>query len=145
MVNKGYLLISYFPKEIIMKNQTGRKINWTAEDRARHKAIREQFKNWHPTPEELDATGDYEGPFPLGIFVEMRQVVRGLKQARETVGLSLGELAERSGIDKSSLSRLENGSQANPTLDTLCRYATALGKRILFTLEDVPADELPIK
>ncbi|HVC96110.1 MAG TPA: helix-turn-helix domain-containing protein [Pirellulales bacterium] len=121
-----------------MKNQTDRKVNWTAEDRARHKAIREQFKDWRPTPEDLDASGDYDGPFPLGIFVEMRQVVCGLKHARQTLGLSLGDLAERSGIDKSSLSRLESGHQANPTLDTLCRYATALGKRILWVLDDVP-------
>jgi hypothetical protein len=35
-----------------------KKINWSPEDKARHKAIREKFKNWHPSPEELIASGE---------------------------------------------------------------------------------------
>ena len=27
------------------------KAQWTAEDRARHQAIRDMFRNWHPSPE----------------------------------------------------------------------------------------------
>jgi hypothetical protein len=30
----------------------------TAEDQARHQAIRDMFRNWHPSPEELIATGE---------------------------------------------------------------------------------------
>ena len=33
------------------------KVQWTAEDRARHQAIRDVFQNWRPSPEELIATG----------------------------------------------------------------------------------------
>jgi len=34
------------------------------------------------------------------------------------------------------LSRLENDPLANPTIDTLCRYAEAVGKAIVITLVD---------
>ncbi len=27
-----------------------RKVQWTVEDRARHQAIRDMFRDWHPTP-----------------------------------------------------------------------------------------------
>ena len=33
---------------------------FSAADRARHGAIREMFRDWHPSPEELIASG--EGP-----------------------------------------------------------------------------------
>ena len=45
-------------------------------------------------------------------------------------------MAERSGIDKASLSRLENGLYPNPTVNTLARYARAIGKRLVLDLED---------
>jgi transcriptional regulator with XRE-family HTH domain len=41
--------------------------------------------------------------------------------------LRLGDLAELSGIDKASLSRLENGFYPDPTVNTLARYASAIG------------------
>ncbi len=59
-----------------------------------------------------------------------------LRQRREKAGLSLGDVAERSGIDKASLSRLENGLYPNPTMNTLARYARAIGKRLVLDLED---------
>ena len=59
-----------------------------------------------------------------------------LKKARERAGLSLSRLAELSGIDKAALSRLESGRHPNPTLDTLARYARAVGKRLVVSLED---------
>ena len=62
-----------------------------------------------------------------------------LKRERETRGLSLADVAGRSGIDKAALSRLENGQQPNPTVSTLARYAWALGKRLEWSLTDEPA------
>jgi len=38
------------------------------------------------------------------------------------------KVAARAGIDKGALSRLENGQQFNPTVNTLTRYVRALGK-----------------
>ena len=34
------------------------KLQWTADDRARHQAVRDMFRNWHPSPEELIASGE---------------------------------------------------------------------------------------
>jgi transcriptional regulator with XRE-family HTH domain len=60
----------------------------------------------------------------------------GSYSAREQAGLSLTDVADRSGIDKAALSRLENGLYSNPTINTLARYAKAIGKRFVPALED---------
>jgi ribosome-binding protein aMBF1 (putative translation factor) len=62
--------------------------------------------------------------------------IRSLREARESAGLSLDELASRSGIDKAQLSRLETGRVADPRSSTLSRYAHAIGKRLAWSLED---------
>ena len=62
-----------------------------------------------------------------------------LKAAREAKGLSLADLSALTGMDRSALSKLENGQRANPTLDTLVRYAEAVGKRFVVALADEPA------
>ena len=63
--------------------------------------------------------------------------IRSLRQARESAGLSLDEVASRSGIDKAQLSRLETGKVPDPRPSTLSRYARAIGKRLAWSLEDV--------
>jgi DNA-binding phage protein len=57
-----------------------------------------------------------------------------LRDARVARGLSLSEVARRSGIDLASLSRLEAGKNPNPTFETLSRYAQALGLRLELAL-----------
>jgi transcriptional regulator with XRE-family HTH domain len=64
----------------------------------------------------------------------LRQAVAALKAAREALGLTLADIRARTGIAKSNLSRLENHPNPNPTIDTLCRYADAVGKEIAITL-----------
>jgi len=54
-------------------------------------------------------------------------LIAQLRAARETAGVSLNELEIRTGIQKSSLSRLENSAAPNPTMLTLHRYAVAIG------------------
>jgi ribosome-binding protein aMBF1 (putative translation factor) len=71
---------------------------------------------------------------------ELRQFFCDLRAAREAVGLSLADLATRSGIDEAALSRLENGRHLNPTIGTLRRYARALGKRLALVLEEAPVE-----
>jgi ribosome-binding protein aMBF1 (putative translation factor) len=63
--------------------------------------------------------------------------IRSLRQARESAGLSLEQVATRSGIDKAQLSRLENGRVADPRRSTLARYALAIGKRLAWSLKDL--------
>ena len=57
-----------------------------------------------------------------------------LKHHREQQGLSLTDVAERSGMDRAAISRLENGVYVNPTIDTLYRYAHAVGAEIGFSI-----------
>jgi ABC-type phosphate transport system auxiliary subunit len=59
-----------------------------------------------------------------------------LRQERERQGLSLADVQERTGIDRSALSRLENAADPNPTFATLQRYAQALGKEFVVALVD---------
>ena len=60
------------------------------------------------------------------------ELVAQLRQARLAAGVSLGDLAERTGMSKPSLSRLENSAAPNPTVVTLLRYARALGVELSF-------------
>jgi DNA-binding XRE family transcriptional regulator len=115
-----------------------KKTEWTEEDRARHRAVRERFKD-KPSYEQLVAQGECSGqPVPLGVYLAVGQFLHQLRNAREEAGLSLTDVAERSGIDKAALSRLETGKQPNPTVDTLVRYATAVGKQLVLSLADLP-------
>ena len=59
-----------------------------------------------------------------------------LKAAREAKGLSLADLTDLTGMDRSALSKLETGQRPNPTVETLVRYAEAVGKRLVVSLAD---------
>ena len=65
------------------------------------------------------------------IAPELREVWKLLKAERQTQGLSLAEMESRSGLAKSKLSHWEDDPESHPTLSTLRRYATALGKSFL--------------
>lgn len=65
------------------------------------------------------------------------ELVLELKAAREAKGLSLSDLTELTGIEHSTLVQLEAGHQGNPTVDSLVRYAEAVGKRLVFSLADL--------
>ncbi len=107
-----------------------RKTARTPEEKARIEAIREKFQREKPSLEDLIASGEYDGPVPQGAYLELRRLMHLLRTARERQGLSLADIAERTGIDKAALSRLETGKQINPTIDTVWRYAHAVGKQL---------------
>lgn len=92
------------------------------------KEIRARLQEKKPTPEQLVASGDMEPPVSQATFMAVWQGVDALKKARLEAGLSLSQLAARAALDKATLSRLEAGLHLNPTLDTLGRYALALGR-----------------
>lgn len=69
-----------------------------------------------------------------GEYVDLLAMLAALKRHRETKGLSPADVAERCGMDRSAISRLENGVYVNPTLATLHRYAAAVGAEIAFTV-----------
>jgi len=66
-------------------------------------------------------------------YREVIALITELKAARDAQGLSLADVRDRSGIDRAALSRLENGVRENPTVETLVRYADAVGYRVTVT------------
>lgn len=62
-----------------------------------------------------------------------------LRRLRTDRGLALQELAERSGISRATLSRIENG-EVSPTADTLGRLATAFAMPISHLLSPLECD-----
>jgi DNA-binding XRE family transcriptional regulator len=115
-----------------MKAKRAKAPRWTAADRARHRAIRRELQHC-PTQEELEAGGSHEGPIKSGAYFRVRILIHELKKAREAAGLTLAAVSKRTGMDQATLSRLENGRQPNPTVDTLWRYARAVGRELVLT------------
>jgi hypothetical protein len=99
----------------------------------RVKGIRDRFQHEKPTPEQLIASGEMESPVSQAAFLATWQAVDALTKARLDAGLSLSQVAARGGLDKATLSRLEAGQQVNPTVDTLSRYALALGRGLVLS------------
>ncbi|MGH8563844.1 MAG: helix-turn-helix domain-containing protein [Gammaproteobacteria bacterium] len=101
----------------------------TPEEAAKYNAIREQ------AAEELPdlIVRHHER---MAILDQPQELLLQLKAAREAKGLSLSDLAELTGMDRSALSKLETGQRANPTVETLVRYAEAVGKRLVLSLTD---------
>ena len=127
-----------------MNDKQRKIIQRTPEQRAQHQAIRDAFRDWHPGPEELIASGTAA---QLGLEVvhfPAHDLLRHLKASREAAGLTLADVSARCGIDQPALSRLENGHSHKPTLDTLWRYAAAVGKRLVLSAEDIQ-DTRPVR
>jgi ribosome-binding protein aMBF1 (putative translation factor) len=101
----------------------------TSEEAARYRAIRERVagelpalvQRHHQRMEALDQLGE---------------LLKQLRTAREAQGLSLSDLTHLTGMDRSALSKLETGQRLNPTVETLVRYAEAVGKRLVVSLAD---------
>lgn len=61
--------------------------------------------------------------------------VRQLREARTRAGLTLAQVAEKSGVRLETVSRLEMGRYKNPTIDTLQRVAGAVGAELTLSLK----------
>jgi DNA-binding XRE family transcriptional regulator len=101
----------------------------TPEETAKYKAVREQVAAELP---ELVARHHER----MELLDRFREVLGELKAAREAKGLSLADLTDATGMDRSALSKLETGQRPNPTIETLVRYAEAVGKRLVISLAD---------
>jgi DNA-binding XRE family transcriptional regulator len=101
----------------------------TPEEAAKYKAVREHIADELP---ELIARHHER----MATLDRMQELLAQLKAAREAKGLSLADLTEITGMDRSALSKLETGQRANPTVETLVRYAEAVGKRLVVSLAD---------
>ena len=121
-----------------------RKIERTPEQMAELKAVRERFQREKPTRVQLEASGEYGPGLPTVTYFALMAFLKQMREVREGAGLSLADVAKRAGMDKAFVSRLETG-QGNPTVDTLARYASALGKRMVFGVEDEGSGRKPVE
>ena len=101
----------------------------TPEEAAKYRNIRREIVEELP---ELTARHHER----VAAFDQFDELLKQLKAAREERGLSLSDLTELTGMDRSALSKLETGQRPNPTLETLVRYAEAVGKHIVVSLVD---------
>jgi DNA-binding XRE family transcriptional regulator len=115
----------------------------TLEERAREKALREKLQKDKPSLADLICAGecDPDTVMTMGMYFDVQRALQALKHERQRNGLSIGDVAERSGLDRAVVSRLENGKQDNPTVATLMRYAAAIGKRFLWCYEDLAVSD----
>ena len=79
----------------------------------------------------------YHQEFPPAVDRELIQALAALRRERERQGLSLTNMAERTGIDRATISKLETGKIPNPTVGTIRTYARALGRRLGWILQEV--------
>jgi len=109
------------------------------EERVREKALRERLQKEKPSLEDLVRAGecDPDAAMTMGMYFDVQKALQAVKRERDRRGLSIGDVAQRSGLDRAVISRLENGKQDNPTVATLMRYAAAIGKRFLWSYEDL--------
>jgi transcriptional regulator with XRE-family HTH domain len=72
---------------------------------------------------------------------EMVALCLKLRSTRHRKQLTLGDVAERTGMDAGTISRLENGRLPNPTLSTLQRYAASIGMRLALEVHETDEHE----
>ena len=101
----------------------------TSKEAARYREIREQVAGELP---DLVARHRQRA----AAVDQLGELLKQLKAARRRRRLSLSDLTELTGMDRSALSKLETGKRCNPTIDTLVRYADAVGKRVVVSLAD---------
>ncbi len=113
----------------------------TPDERARERIFREKLQKEKPSQEDLIRAGecDPDAVMTMGMYFDIQRALQALKRERQRSGLSISDIAERSGLDRAVISRLENGKQDNPTVATLMRYAAAIGKRFLWCFEEPAA------
>lgn len=102
----------------------------TAEQAAKYRKIRELIAAEIP---EIKREGQ---ALRQGRKAGLGEAVRLLKAERELRGLSLADIGEKTGLSKSAISKLESSQEANPTVNTLTRYAEAMGMALSVVLTE---------
>ncbi|MCA9221003.1 MAG: helix-turn-helix transcriptional regulator [Planctomycetales bacterium] len=103
----------------------------SSEEAANYRQLRAEIES--EKPEILDAAQQARAKVRRQ---QLASVMKELKAAREAKGLSLADINQRTGMDRSALSRLESITNENPTIDTLLRYAEVVGKRLRIEVVD---------
>ena len=105
----------------------------SVDERQKYRDIREALERER---DEIVSSGRRHKRVRDAVTAELREAFRILKREREAQGLSLADMQARTGMSRSAISRLENDETANPTIETVTRYAEALGKRLAIRLTD---------
>jgi DNA-binding XRE family transcriptional regulator len=120
----------YYNTTMIMKSRRiVRNRRLKPKEAAKYRKIRQQVS------EELPdlVTRHHER---LAALDQLDALMKQLKSAREERGMSLSEMTQLTGMDRSALSKLETGKRPNPTVETLVRYAEAVSKHLVVSLTD---------
>ena len=124
-----YDISSLFPKYPQLKSLTDRSLFTTG------KLIGGYGVIWN---DELDIEAEtiYEdGKLLRTVEVTRRAAAYAVAMARASLDWSQKELAEKSGIDQSDISKIERGAY-NPSVATLNKLAKAMGKKLVISFED---------
>ena len=114
--------------------------NLTEEQRAAVERVRARHRTPEYREEEQRVRELVRRDFPPATpDADLSSLLAALKAERERRNISLSEMHDRTGIDRATISKVENGHVANPTWATLRTYAGALGLHIATSLEAVPA------
>jgi ribosome-binding protein aMBF1 (putative translation factor) len=105
------------------------KIERSAEQKAEERRIRELHRQ-NPVREVPTDTMRGADAARLLKFIAL------IQKEREVQGMTVEQLAERAGMDAAALSRLETGQSFNPSLATLFRIVSALGKDLVLAFEN---------
>ncbi len=102
----------------------------TAEQAAKYRKIREMIAA------EIPEIKQEARAIRQGRRAKLQEAIGLLKAERELRGLSLADIGEKTGLSKSAISKLENNQDANPTVNTLLKYAEALGMTLSVMLTE---------
>src|SRR5438309_10415124 len=110
----------------------------TVEEQERHRRIRELVAEELP---DIKQQAQQKLAEAMQRGIALQHIMAVLKAERVKKGLSLADMKERTGIERSTLSRWENNATANPTINTLSRYADAVGKKVFVIFADADESE----
>jgi Helix-turn-helix domain len=106
--------------------------NRTPQARARQALIRAQYAD-RPGLDELVRRGaiDRDGITTMGAMGALLKATAQARKTRDAKGLSLTDLARRSGLPLPALSRLESGKNPRPSFETFACYAAGVGLEVV--------------
>jgi ribosome-binding protein aMBF1 (putative translation factor) len=115
-----------------------RDVELTPEQRAALEEVRARHRTPEARAEDARVREAVQQEFPpLEADESLRALLAAFRTERERQGLSLTDVSERTGMERSVISRLELGKIPNPTYQTLRTYARALGKSLAWVLGSV--------
>lgn len=74
--------------------------------------------------------------------MQLPRIVRQLVDQRQKRGFTQMHIAQRMNTRQSSISELESG-RVNPTIDTVIKYAEALGLEVVLTFKESDESSTP--